>query len=369
MLIGTAMSAHQSEGNNINSDWWYFEKNGKLPYKSGMACDSYRHYKDDIKLMKRLRLNSYKFSIEFARVMPEKDVVDYDAIDHYRDIIAELKKNGIEPIPTLWHYTFPLWFYKMGGFENRKNLVYIINYVKLLLSRGLDARYVLTLNEPMVYAVKAYLTGRYPPFRRSFRSMLKVSNNLIHLHNELYDILSREGYKVSIAKNMIYFGKLRRVYLPFGLSEYIYNWRFIKYAKMDFLGLNYYRNVDPFRLVRRRSNKTDMGWTIYPYGLHSIAERYYNAYKKPIMITENGIATNNEDLRKKFITEHLNTIITLRKEGVPVIGYHYWSLLDNFEWDYGYMKKFGIGHVDKKTGKRILKSSAETLKRLALKYE
>lgn len=368
MLIGTATSAHQIEGNNVNSDWWHFETNKELKHRSGIACDSYRKYKDDIAMMKKLRLNSYKFSIEFSRIMPGKGFVNYDALKHYKNVISELNRNGIEPIPTLWHYTLPMWFYNKGGFEHRKNNKYVIDYVKLLLSEGIDARYILTLNEPMVYAVKAYLTGKYPPFKRSFRTMIRVADNLIHLHNDLYDLLKKNGYEVSMAKNLIYFGKIGKLYLPFGLSEYLYNRRFIKYSKMDFLGMNYYHNIDILKIFRRSQKKTDMGWTIYPEGMRKLIRYYHKTYHKPVMITENGIATKNEELRGRFITEHMDALLGLEKEGIPILGYQYWSLLDNFEWDYGYTKKFGIGYVDKTTGKRVLKSSAPVLKKFAIKY-
>ncbi|MCL5009586.1 MAG: family 1 glycosylhydrolase [Candidatus Parvarchaeota archaeon] len=368
MLIGTATSAHQIEGNNVNSDWWHFEMKGRLKYRSGIACDSYGRYADDIKLMKKLRLNSYRFSIEFSRIMPDRYSIDYDAIKHYKSVIADLKRNGIEPIPTLWHYTLPFWFYRLGGFENSRNIANFIRYVKLLLKEGIDTKYIITINEPMVYAIKAYLNGRYPPFKHSFRTMLHVVNNLIRLHNELYTLLKKEGYTVSFAKNLLYFGKISKVYLPFGFSEYYYNKRFIKHSKIDFLGMNYYHNIDVFKTVRRKNKKTDMGWTIYSRGMRSLAEYYYHTYKKPIMVTENGIATGDEVLRGEFITEHVNTLVDMEKSGIPVLGYHYWSLLDNFEWDYGYTKKFGICYVDSKSKQRIMKSSASVLKDLALKY-
>ena len=368
MLIGTATSAHQIEGNNKNSDWWYFENSGRLKHKSGIACDSYNHFKDDINLMKKLKLNSYKFSIEFARIMPKRNLLDLEAVDHYKELISELKRNYIEPIPTLWHYTFPMWFYKLGGFEKKKNIAIFVDYVKALLNEGLDAKYVITINEPVVYALKSYLTKAYPPFKRSFRQAYRMINNLIHLNNELYDLLKKEGYQTGCANNLIYFGKARRI-IPFlHLSEYFYNIRFIKYTKADFIGINYYHDMNLLLSLKLKKAQNEMGWSIYPYGLHYLVENYYNRFKKPIMVTENGIATTNEELKSRFISEHFEALLNAKKEGVPILGYHYWSLLDNFEWNYGYTKKFGVAYVDKKTGKRVLKKSAYSLKKIAEKY-
>lgn len=109
MLIGTATSAHQVEGNNVNSDWWFFEKSGKIKYRSGLSCDQYHLYGEDIKIMKKLGLNAYRFSIEFARIYPKEGKVNKSAIEHYLRLIHELKANGIEPIVTLWHFTLPKW--------------------------------------------------------------------------------------------------------------------------------------------------------------------------------------------------------------------------------------------------------------------
>ncbi len=369
MLIGTATSAYQVEGNNKNSDWWYYEKIGKLKYKSGLSSDHYHLYRTDIDIMKKLNLNSYRFSIEFSRIYPNRNNIDKKEIEHYKEVISDLNKNQIEPIVTLWHYTLPKWFLDIGGFENRENINIFIDYVEVLLKHGLDIRYVLTMNEPLAYSINSYLVGKYPPFERSIIKFLRVQNNLIEMHNKLYRLLKQYDYEVSFAHAMYSFFNKNLVYPAYKISNYILNEEMLRRTKLDFIGINYYKAISMIpRPSLRRPFKTEMRWRINPDGLYSLIKSINFEYHKPIMITENGVATKNEVLRGDFIRSHFNRVLRAKREGVPVIGYMYWSFIDNFEWIYGYTKHFGIVAFDPMTLKRHIKPSAYVLKNIAIRY-
>ncbi len=369
MLIGTSSSAHQVEGNDRNTDWWHFETNRRLPYKSGSGCMQYKYYKKDIQIMKNLHLNAYRFEINFSRVMPSPGIINMGAIKHYKSLIKELKNAGIEPIPTLWHYTLPLWLYNIHGFERRENFTYFVKYVNSLLKNDLDVKYVLTINEPVIYASKAYLSREYPPFRRSYLMFNKVLNNILLLHNQVYDMLKANGYTVSFANNFMEF-KSDAIFYPITrFLDYLFNQRPLIQTRFDFIGVNYYKTIDAMRFLTSKINKNRKKiWFVDPEGLGKIVEREYKLFKKPVMITENGVDTLDEKYRIKFINEHFSELMKVKRSGIPVMGYLHWSFLDNFEWNFGYDKNFGVIGFDNLTKRRIIKPSAFTLRDIALKY-
>lgn len=368
MLIGTSTSAHQVEGNDKNTDWWYFESKGTIKYKSGSGCMQYKLYKNDIQIMKKLKLNAYRFEINFSRVMPSKGKINKNAIKHYKSLIEELKKAGIEPIPTLWHYTLPKWFYDMHGFERRENFQYFIKYVNALLENGLDVKYILTINEPVIYASKAYLSKEYPPFRSSYIMFNIVLNNILALHNEVYDVLKANGYTVSFANNFMEFRSDAIFYPITKILDYIFNQRPLIQTRFDFIGVNYYKTIDALKFLGskiKRSRK--MYWFINPEGIRKIVEREYTLFRKPIMITENGVDTIDDNYRVKFINEHFSELMKAKKSGIPILGYLHWSFIDNFEWNFGYNKNYGIIGFDPLTKRRIIKPSALFLGKIARK--
>lgn len=368
MLIGTSTSAHQVEGNDRNTDWWNFESNGKLKYKSGSGCMQYKLYKEDIQIMKKLRLNAYRFEINFSRVMPAPGIINKSAINHYKSLIDELNKAGIEPIPTLWHYTLPMWFYNIHGFERRENFSYFIKYIDALLESGLDVKYILTINEPVIYASKAYLSREYPPFRGSYMMFNKVLNNILALHNEVYDILKANGYTVSFANNFMELKSDAILYPITKTLDYIFNQRPLLQTRFDFIGINYYKTIDALRFLGSKVKRSRKRlWFIDPAGIRKIAEREYMLFKKPVMITENGVDTLDDAYRIKFINDHFSELMKARKNGVPILGYLHWSFIDNFEWNFGYNRNYGIVGFDPVTKRRIIKPSAFALKKIALK--
>ena len=175
---GTATSAHQVEGNNTNNwtEWEQFnpqiflKKYPKDNYISGNAIDNFNRYKEDIKIMKSLNLNSYRFSIEWSRIEPRKGFFDKEAINHYKEIIKELKENNIEPFVTMFHFTLPIWF---EGWHHKSSVDHFYRYARLLLNSFPEVKYWITINEPIIYSLVSYLLGEWPPMRRKSNIILQ----------------------------------------------------------------------------------------------------------------------------------------------------------------------------------------------------
>jgi len=371
-LWGTATSSHQIEGNNENN-WSLWEKKGNIKDKSisGRACNSWELYAEDIKLCKELNNNSYRFSIEWSRIEPKKGKFSKEALDHYQRIIKECKKNGIEPIVTLYHWTQPLWFSNLGGWTNKNSPLFFKKYTEQVARHlGNDVKFWCTINEPMIYAYNSYLKGKWTPQEKSFFKFKKVISNLIKAHKLAYFSLhdANGRCKVSIAKNNQFFEPyidnfVNKIAVKF-IKNY-WNHYFLRKIEdeIDYIGLNYYfHNLIFFSLkgyVTMNENKkiNDMGWEIYPLGIYKVLKEL-KQYNKPIYILENGLADSKDENRQNFITEHLRYINRAIKEGIDVRGYFHWSLLDNFEWSEGYEPKFGLYKVNFKTFQRTARPSA-----------
>lgn len=388
---GAATSAHQVEGNNHN-DWSereksekrikYLKKRGLNPddFISGKACDHYNRYEEDFDIAKSLGHNAHRFSIEWSRIEQEEGKFNQDEIEHYRKVIRALKFRGLEPFVTLWHTTFPIWLSRKGGWLCRDASFYFSRYAEKITSefKG-DVKFWITINEPEYYTFQSYLRGHWIPQNRSVFKFFRVMNKLAESHVETYKKIKQicPESQVGIVMNHTYYSRLFW-WCPFEWAiakflTYINNDLFSKKIKgnFDFIGLNYYSEVkiDPLKILplpegeagggRSSSNKTDMGWSIFPKGIYYILLDL-KKYNKPIYITENGIADAKDEKREKFIKDHLYWISRAMADGVDVRGYFYWSLLDNFEWTEGYAPKFGLVEADYKTGERKLRKSAST---------
>ena len=386
---GAATSSHQVEGGNIYNDWWQAEEKHQLKEASLSACEHYKLYPQDFAIAKELGHNCHRFSIEWSRIEPREGDFQPQAIQHYRQVIAELKANGLEPVVTLHHFTNPVWFSEKGGWTNFKLQKYFLRFVeKITAALAAEVKYWITINEPLVYSSHAYLLGAWPPKQCSLWQTAKVTLNLAQTHIKAYRIIHRiyrekglPGPLVSIAANLQAF-EICRPTLKNKLARYLrnklYNFYFIELLlrkkTLDYIGVNYYsRNLIDTRHWGVRSllletcqenhhplRKNSLGWDIYPHGLYKLLISL-KKYNLPVFITENGICTGDDDLRWDYIREHLEETLRAMEEGVRVAGYIYWSLLDNFEWDKGFGPRFGLVHVDYPTQKRSIRESARKL--------
>ena len=388
-LCGAATSAHQVEGGNIHNDWWVAEQKGALKEVSGCACRHYELYAQDFAIAQELNHNCHRFSIEWSRVEPEEGIFDAAAIAHYHKVIADLRGRGIQPVVTLFHFTNPAWFSQKGGWVKFKLKKYFLRFVETIVKEyAREVKFWITINEPLVYSSHAYLLGAWPPKKRSLFQTAKVTFNLAQAHIKAYHIIhkiyqdrSLAKPNVSIAANLQAFEICQPTVknrVAFYLRHKLYNLYFIEQLlhkhTLDYIGINYYgRNLVHVEDWSLRSlllttckynhhplRKNSLGWDIYPEGLYKLL-LLFKKYHLPVMITENGICTEDDDLRWDYIREHLLQMHKAMQEGVKVIGYIYWSLIDNFEWDKGFTPRFGLVHVDYCSQQRIIRQSARKL--------
>lgn len=393
-MWGASTAAHQVEGGNHNQ-WTVWElENAKtlaaqapfrdqhVPvwnsikrqavspnnYVSGRLADHYRRYEEDFDLLTALHMNAYRFSIEWSRIEPQQGKWDAAEVQHYREYIAALKRRGIEPVVTLFHFTLPVWFNEMGGFEKKANIRYFVNFAERIVREiGKDLKFIITVNEPDTYVAQGYHECNFPPQTYSRMKMWRVYNNLATAHNRAARAIRAISprFKVSIAKNSSYFypgddawlSKVSALCMQYVQDDY-----FIKKVARhcDFLGVNYYfsNRVYGYRVHNPETDVSDLGWNMQPADIEHALVRLHDKYKLPILITENGVADQDDQYRKWWINQTILGIHRAMDEGVPVLGYMHWSLLDNFEWAFGKWPRFGLAAVNYATGERTLRPSA-----------
>lgn len=387
---GSATSAHQVEGGNHN-DWSEWEKSperiaqlkkeGENPpgFISGKACDSYNRYEEDFDIAQKLNQNIHRFSIEWSRIEPEEGKFNEKEIEHYKRLIDALRDRGIEPMVTLWHFTNPIWFAKKGGWLNRKAPGYFTRYAKYVVDNLKDRVGLwITFNEATtVWAGLSQLKGEWPPAHKNIFKSWKVRKNFVYAHTlayqdikKIYNVSPTQNHgspmshnvAVGLVESNAYFsgGKLVKLLGRMRLLNWLQTnaWR-KTLPYLDFLGLNYYTDYKlPGSEVVDSGPVPEMSpWRIYPEGIyHRLME--IKKFKKPIYITENGIADKTDQLREKFIKDHLYWAWKAIQDGADVRGYLYWSLLDNFEWARGFAPRFGLVEIDYATFERKIRPSA-----------
>ena len=394
-LWGASTSAHQVEGGTHNQwteweleharalasqaeyqygdlpSWPRIKAEAKLPdnYVSGKASGHYALYEKDFDILKKLGLSAFRFSIEWSRIEPTEGVWDVAAIQHYKQYIAALKARDVEPIMTLFHFTLPVWFAKKGGFEKRGNTTYFVRFAEKVLNElGSDIRYVITINEPEVYAYESYREGNWPPAHQNKWLAWRVLSNLIRAHNQTAKMIHQlnRRYEVSIAKNASYtypgddawLTRLASVIGQYLRDDYVL--RRVR-KQCDFIGVNYYfsNRFYGYRVHNPDQRLSDLGWDMAPQNLQYVLERLSVKYQKPIIITENGVADGDDSQRAWWLASTMSALSAARKNGADVRGYMHWSLLDNFEWEKGKWPRFGLVAVNYVTMKRTVRPSAK----------
>lgn len=378
---GAATSAHQVEGNNHNN-WsvWELEnarslaksaeyKLSDLPiwsqiraqatdpdnYVSGIAIDHYRRYELDLAIAQKLNLNAYRFSIEWSRIEPEEGVWNREAIDHYRSYIREIKRRGMEPMPTLFHWTTPVWFSDKGGFERSQNIKYFTRFCERVIDEyHQDVRYITSINEPDTVASHGYITLDHPPQRRSFVKAFFVYRNLLKAHKHVHSYAHRKSRRLRVGFTKSYAwvrpGDERLITRlavkgDLWLRDDVPLWYLRR--KCDFIGVNYYfsdRHIG-LRLDNTHEKLNDLGWEMRPEDIKHVLIRL-KKWKKPLLVTESGVADQQDEHRKWWIAQTLAGIYAAHTAGAEVIGYLHWSLFDNFEWAYGRWPRFGLVEID-----------------------
>ena len=378
-LWGASTSAHQVEGNNAHNDWWEWEKKTSGVDKSGKATDHYNRYKEDFALAEQLGHNAHRLSVEWSRIEHAPGKYNKNAIEHYRAVLEELKRRNMQTFVTLHHFTNPLWLTKEGGWLNGQTPERFAQYARYVVQHLGDlVDFWITINEPMVYATQSFWRGKWPPQHASVKDTLSVVGKMAKAHRLAYRAIHsvKPDARVGIAKSLVAYLPEQRLHLDdqvtTRLQDWWYNHRFFSMtglATHDFIGVNYYfaakHHVTLFppriRDIEWDGPKSDMGWPIRPDGFTHVL-LHMKKYKKPIYITENGLADSSDTQRAEFIRSHLRAVEEAQAAGVDVRGYLHWSLLDNFEWAEGFTPRFGLIEVDYETLERKIRPSAYVYK-------
>lgn len=412
------------KGQNI---WDVFTKEPGRVYEGhtgDIACDHYHRFREDVAYMKELGLKGYRFSIDWSRVLPEgTGKVNEKGIDFYNALIDELLEQGIEPYITLYHWELPYEIYKRGGWMNPEIVEWFGQYARLVAERFSDrVKYFFTLNEPQCFVGLGFLQGCHAPgVKAPLRDTFEMAHNALKAHGRAVQMLrayGKQNVQIGYAptSGMCYPEKetlkdieaARKALfaLPDDLSNWTWNvswWsdpvilgkypeegmkKYEKYLPVitdedmklisqpiDFYGQNIY-NGRCIRMgtdgrpeeVRRPAGfpKTATNWPVTPEALYWGPKFLYERYRKPIYITENGMACHDtvsqdgkvhDPNRIDFLARYLKNLKRAAEE-IDIRGYFQWSLMDNFEWDKGYAERFGIIYVDFETQERIWKDSA-----------
>ncbi len=395
---GTAAAAHQVEGNNVNSDFWLLEHTPDTIFRepSGDACDHFHLYPHDIALMAQLGFASYRLSIEWARIEPEPGFFSKAALDHYRRMLASCHEHGIMPCVTFHHFTSPRWFTADGGWEDKKAVDRFARYCERAAKHlGDMIGMACTINEANLtpsLAVRGVLphdgVKTHVPFfaeaaRRCGTTLerfgpfllghpFKIRDVMLEAHAKARDALKAApgDFPVGVTLSMSDYQAVPggEAVRDKALAEDFDP--FLELARQDdFLGVQTYSRTrfgpDGPLGPEEGVEVLIMGYEFWPESLEATIRYAYDKARVPIHVTENGIGTNDDEQRIEYVRRALEGVVSCLKDGLDVRGYYYWSMLDNFEWLFGYGPQFGLVAVDRETQLRTAKPSAFYLGRIA----
>jgi len=376
-LWGAATAAHQVEGGNVNNDHWEMEHAEHSPFAepSGDACDSYHRWREDMDLVAGAGLNTYRFSLEWSRIEPEEGEFSRAALDHYRRMVDGARERGLNPIVTLVHFTMPRWLMHDGGWTGPKAGDRIARFTEFALPALRDAEYVATINEPNLMAAQPVLGAmamRGEPILGLPRPDQGVADALLGLHRRTMTVLkdggiARGGMTLIGREHIAEAGGDARMQAERAAFED----QFLEAASGDdWVGLQIYTSArfGPDGLVAVAPDKQTLahGMERRPEALGAAVRRAAEVLPgMPLLVTENGIATADDDDRIAFTAEALRGLAASIAGGADVRGYVHWSLLDNFEWMLGYAPTFGLVSVDRETFVRTPKPSLAWLGEVA----
>jgi beta-glucosidase len=388
-LFGAAVSAHQVEGGNTNSDWWWWEHLQSTPVHepSGDACDFYHRYRDDIAMLASFGLNAFRFSIEWARIEPAEGEFSRAALDHYRRVLEACHEHRVMPIVTFHHFTLPKWLQDAGGFASDRFPALFERYCdRAAAALGDLIGIACTINEPAGLGSSGYLLGINPPGHEDDRDgAQRAIDNLLEAHKKGgAAIRARYGIPVGVTlamPDLQYEDGAQPGSSSLEVESRVNDW-FLEVARKDeFVGVQTYTRFrygpdgprspghdwsDTTREMIETDVTTQMGYEDYPQALGGAIRRAARACPGlPILVTESGIATAHDVRRIAFMQAALREVQACLADGIDVRSYVYWSLLDNFEWAFGYAPKFGLVAVDRHTFSRHPKPSASWLGEVA----
>lgn len=420
-LWGAAAASAQIEGGwkddgRTPSIW---DMAGKKQIRKGenchTACDHYHRFREDVALMKEMGLKSYRFSISWSRVIPEEGKVNPAGLKFYSDLVDALLDAGIEPLATIFHWDMPVWVYQKGGWMSEAIIPLFRDYAKVVVEALSDrVKWWMAINEPGCFIMNGYMQGVHAPFKHNYLALSRLTRNCMLAHAEAVKAVrqyAKQSVKVGVAfstgawvpenETPKEIEKARRLSMEEGSGLMGNRWwmdpmlagkpvrAYGIYSSrqqdmeairqpLDFVGLNIYApyNYADWGGGKRPAPGTPrnaLGWVIDERCMYWNVRFVYERYHLPIMITENGLAANDtaslggkvhDPKRSDFLRRYLGQLKRAVGEGIPVLGYQHWSVMDNFEWAEGYDPRFGLIYVNYQTQERIIKDSAWDYKKI-----
>ncbi|MEB3198235.1 MAG: family 1 glycosylhydrolase [Candidatus Sericytochromatia bacterium] len=360
-LWGVSTAGYQWEGQDNTSQWAAFDAAGKTAERNLRGADGLVRYDEDLRLARGLGCNAFRTSIEWSRIEPREGQRDPAAIAHYHSLLRSMRAEGLEPIITLMHFSYPAWLDAQGGWEGQAAPKAFARHVAFIAKEfGQEVRWWLTFNEPNIFLL-GWLTPAFPPGKRNSLGAVRVVNRLVEAHQDAYDAIHAHDPDAMVSFNM-YTAEWSLGQPPLGrvesaseqterrlLEEETIHDAFGRGGrKVDYAALDYYAKI--YLSLPVRFPRPDQ-WEVHPEGLYKAIKRFYVRYKLPVLIAENGMATG--DLaprsdgwtRAAYLRAHIAQVQRAQAQGVPVIGYVHWSITDNYEWG-SFSPRFGLFSVD-----------------------
>jgi beta-glucosidase len=385
-LWGTATAAHQSEGGNSNNDWWAWEHNPDSPCfePSGDAIDHYHRYESDIALLASFGHSAYRFSVEWARIEPEPGEFSMATLDHYMRVLETVHAHGMTPFVTLHHFSSPQWLAAEGGWASEGVVDRFRTYADHVARRlGHLIPFLCTINEPQIVALMGYQGTEFPPGAGDRTLFWPVTRNFVAAHQAALEVTKEHnsdtqvGLPLSITdfqavdeeaqelRDRVHH-RMVQTYLD-ALQSGVVRGPNIEEkipglgGSSDFVGVQYYSRAvlskDGALAPPPGAETTQMGYEVVPQSFVNVLLGA-SASGLPIYVTENGIGTNDDLQRVRFIARHLDSVRTAIDRGADIRGYLYWCSIDNFEWTFGFERTFGLIACDRETFQRVPKPSA-----------
>lgn len=376
-LFGTSTAACQIE-TAFEHDWvGHISRDGNVFNKT---TDHERHHTDDVRLIASLAPN-YRMSLMWSRLQRSPRGALHEATkNEYHELLQLLKNSGVNIMMVLHHFANPIWFAERDGWTNSENIQLWLDYARKVVDEY--GHYISTwntFNEPNLYTSMGWVAGEFPPYKKNFAKAKKVIENLSKAHHAMYDYIKKKfpDKRVGISHNCTVFAAENFMgWLPAKVFDALYmEWAPKHFMQTDFFGMSYYARIgyDPLPITYlltpekfKKSGKVhDDMWEYYPRGLGECLNRYWEKYRKPIIITENGICTKDDTKRVAAIRDYLAIVHEAIQKGIEVQGYFHWTTWDNFEWSLGPTYQFGLYECHSETKERIKKPSAEFYSRIA----
>lgn len=411
-MWGVASSGYQAEGNETNSQWYFWELAGKTKHRSGKSVDFYNRYEEDILLAKQMGVNAFRMSVEWSRIEPRPGQFDASQIAHYHRVIQTIRKHGLTPMVTLVHFTYPQWLLEdsdkdgLRGWEDPDTIDYYVRYVdRVVREYNRDVKFWLTFNEPNIWLPIAHLFGKTPPGTRSPLGFLRAGWNVLKAHARAYDRIHGIDPQAMVSANIFQFqyNPFAKSPKSFAVSADPMNPRTIEafadsdwfmdglktgefayaihahqlfkaqhYAnepshrnngntvallgRLDYVAFDYYYRFTALEQILHAHETWRM--PIYPEGLYPVLMDYQRRFRKPIVIAENGIGTFQNQpradgwKRSDHIVQHVYHMQRAMQDGAQVIGYYHWSITDNYEWG-DFDSRFGLYRVEALTDSQL----------------